>query len=117
MNIKFNFILGGKKGFLNVLKNVGYFNLPHSNRRVTGFPLANILRFSFPPSTVGINPILSDSQVTGTQGLQNWTEGILNTIKLIGMNSRFGLIQKQKWLKNLKEKKNNFGHVLSPETS
>ena len=45
------------------------------------------------------------------QGLQNWTGGTWNTIKLIGMDSRFALIhekaQEQKWLKNLKEKKKN----------
>ena len=39
----------GKKAFLNALTKVGFFNLPNSNRRVTGFPLANILSFSFPP--------------------------------------------------------------------
>ena len=38
------------------------------------------------------------------QGLQNWTGGTLNIIKLIGMNSSFSKIcikaQEQKWLKN-----------------
>ena len=60
-------------------------------------------------STVEVNPTLSD------QGLQNWTGGTLNIIKLIGMNSRFAKnckkAQEQKrlenWtiLKNLTEKK------------
>ena len=60
------------------------------------------------------------------QGLQNWTGGTWNIIKLIGMNSRFALIhkkaQEQKLLKigtilkNLKEKKSNFSPVLDPGT-
>ena len=49
--------------------------------------------------TVGINPTLSEDQ-----GLQNWTGGTWDIIKLIGMNSRFALIHKKaqehKLLKN-----------------
>jgi hypothetical protein len=71
-------------------------------------------------STVGINP--------RDQGLQNWTVGTWNIIKLIGINSRFTLIhkksQEQKWLKKLnnfekfeRKKKSNFSPDLNPETS
>ena len=53
-------------------------------------------------NTVGINPILSDSKGPGTSKL-DW-RCTWNTIKLIGMNSRFALIhkkaQEQKLLKN-----------------
>ena len=41
----------GKKAFLNALKNVGYFDLPNMNRRVTGFPQFCVL-FNFPPNAV-----------------------------------------------------------------
>ena len=55
-----------------------------------------------PTITVEVNPTLSD--LKGDQRLQNQTGGTLNTIKLIGMNSRFAKIckksQEQKWLKN-----------------
>ena len=40
--------------------------------------------------TVKVNPQLSD--LSRDQELQNWTEGTLNTKKLIGMNSRFAKI-------------------------
>ena len=62
------------------------------------------------------------------QGLQNWAGGTFKLIKLIGINSRFALIdkkaQEQKWLKNLtilknlrEKKKSNFSPVLNPDTS
>jgi hypothetical protein len=61
------------------------------------------------------------------QGLQNWIGGTWNSIKLIGMNSRFALIHKKaqehKWLKKLnnfekfERKKSNFSPVLNPQTS
>ena len=54
-------------------------------------------------ATVGINPRLSDLR-SRDQGLQNWTGGTWNIIRLIRMNSRFALIhenaQEQKMLKN-----------------
>ena len=57
----------------------------------------------FNSSTVGINPRLSDLR---DQGLQNWTGGTWNIIKLIGMNSRFALIHK---------KAQDFSPILNPE--
>ena len=59
--------------------------------------------------------------------LQNWAGGALKLIKLIGINSRFALIDKKaqelKWLKNetilknLKKKKSDLSPVFNPDTS
>ena len=70
-------------------------------------------------STVGINPRLSDLKGPGTS-----SGGTSNKIELIGMNSRFALIQKKAQeqkllknltiLKNLKEKKVKFQPCIKP---
>ena len=59
--------------------------------------------------------------IHGGQGLQNWTGGTWNIIKLIGMNSRFTLIPKKAQelnnFENFEIKKSNFSPALNLETS